>query len=86
MRSADCYWNLTESRGEPCVCVYLEKERESWWKSALHGHTEIDTQKVDSTRDMYDYDHETQARWRALTPTPTPSPYPTLSPHHHSKP
>ena len=46
--------------------MYLEKERESWWKSAVHGHAEIDTTKVDSTRDMYDYDGETQGAIRKI--------------------
>ena len=28
------------------VNIYLEKEREAWWKSALHGDAEIDTTQV----------------------------------------
>ncbi|KAL3929511.1 MAG: hypothetical protein SGPRY_001932 [Prymnesium sp.] len=43
-----------------------EKERETWWKSALHGEEEIDTTKVDSTRSMYDYDEETQGAIRKI--------------------
>ena len=66
VKAADSYWNLGEAHGEHCVSVYLEKERESWWKSAVHGHEEIDTTKVDSTKDMYDYDDETQGHIRKI--------------------
>lgn len=48
------------------MCVYLEKERESWWKSAVHGDAEIDTTQVDSTRDLYEYDGETQGAIRKI--------------------
>ena len=48
------------------VSIYLEKERETWWKSALNGHDEIDTTQVDSTRSMYDYDDETQGAIRKI--------------------
>ena len=47
-------------------CIYLEKERECWWKSAVHGAEEIDTTKVDSTRDLYTYDDETQGAIRKI--------------------
>ena len=66
VKAVDCYWNLSTSSGQPTVSVYLEKERESWWKSAVHGAEEIDTTKVDSTRDMYDYDDETQGAIRKV--------------------
>jgi len=66
VKAVDCYWNLSTSSGQPTVSVYLEKERESWWKSAVHGAEEIDTTKVDSTRDMYDYDDETQGAIRKI--------------------
>ena len=46
VKTVDSYWNLADLRGKPCVCVYLEKEREAWWKSAVHGASEIDTTKV----------------------------------------
>ena len=42
------------------------QDREAWWKSAVHGAREIDTTKVDSTRDMYDYDPETQGAIRKI--------------------
>jgi len=66
VRADECTWSLGHVSGKPCVSVYLEKERESWWKSALHGGIEIDTQKVDSTRSMYDYDGETQGAIRKI--------------------
>jgi hypothetical protein len=66
VKAAESYWNVGEAKGQLCVSVYLEKERESWWKSAVHGDEEIDTTKVDSTRDMYDYDPETQGAIRKI--------------------
>ena len=66
VKTNECYWSLGESRGAPCVCIYLEKERECWWKSAVHGAEEIDTTKVDSTRDLYTYDDETQGAIRKI--------------------
>ena len=56
VRADECYWNLQPGTGgrAPQVAVYLEKERECWWKSALHGAAEIDTTKVDSTRQVHD--------------------------------
>lgn len=66
VKSSDCYWNLGEAHGTHCVSVYLEKDRESWWKSAVDGDEEIDTTKVDSTRDVSDYDGETQGHIRKI--------------------
>mmetsp|Transcript_18974 Transcript_18974/g.45501 ORF Transcript_18974/g.45501 Transcript_18974/m.45501 type:complete len:339 (+) Transcript_18974:37-1053(+) len=68
VRTDECYWNLSEdAQGDHSnVSIYLEKERETWWKSALHGEEEIDTTKVDSTRSMYDYDSETQGAIRKI--------------------
>jgi hypothetical protein len=66
VKSSDCYWNLGEAHGTHCVSIYLEKERESWWKSAVHGGEEIDTTQVDSTKDVGDYDNETQGHIRKI--------------------
>jgi len=66
VRTSESYWNVGEFKGQLCVVVYIEKERECWWKSAVHGHGEIDTTQVDSTRDLYDYDGETQGAIRKI--------------------
>ena len=66
MRTSESYWNVAQHKGELCVCVYLEKDREAWWKSAVHGDDEIDTTKVDSMREVYDYDPETQGAIRKI--------------------
>jgi len=68
VRADECYWNLQPAEGgrPPRVSVYLEKERESWWKSAVDGADEIDTSQVDSTRQVYDYDDETQGAIRKI--------------------
>jgi len=43
------------------VQVTLVKAIETWWKSVVVGDPEIDTQKVDSVRNISEYDEETQA-------------------------
>jgi hypothetical protein len=58
----ECVWNVNDSK---CT-IYLEKERESWWKSALHGDTQIDTTKVDSVKRVDEYDGETQGAIRKI--------------------
>jgi len=88
VRADECYWSLqpgTEGRA-PQVAVYLEKERECWWKSAVHGAEEIDTTKVDSTRQVYDYDDETQGAIPNPKPNPNPNPSPSPSPPPNPKP
>jgi len=66
VRVDECTWNVEQGSGGPQVNVYLEKERECWWKSALHGDAEIDTTKVDSERSLYEYDGETQGAIRKI--------------------
>ena len=66
VKVSECYWNVGEAKGEQCVTIYLEKEREAWWKSAVDGGIEIDTTQVDSSRDVYDYDDETQGAIRKI--------------------
>lgn len=66
VRTSESYWNLGQVGGQLCISVYLEKERESWWNAAVHGGGEIDTTKVDSTRDLSEYDGETQGAIRKI--------------------
>ncbi len=69
VRADECTWSLSKlgaGAQQRLVSIYLEKGRESWWKSALHGDAEIDTTAVDSTRSMYEYDGETQGAIRKL--------------------
>lgn len=67
VRVDDSTWSVGKlADGSPVINVYLEKSRESWWKSAIDGDAEIDTTKVDSTRCMYDYDGETQGAIRKI--------------------
>jgi hypothetical protein len=42
------------------IIITLEKIRETWWKSVLLGEEEIDTNQVDSVKNISDYDLETQ--------------------------
>jgi len=48
------------------VQVILVKTRETWWKNVVEGGPEIDTQKVDSVRNIHEYDDETQAGIRKI--------------------
>ena len=66
VRADESYWNVGEVDGVLAVTVYLEKDREAWWKSAIEGDAGIDTTKVDSTRSMYEYDDETQGAIRKI--------------------
>lgn len=56
-------WHMEHGR---YVTLTMEKNKHTWWKSALVGHTEIDTQKVDSTCKLEDYDEGTQAAIRKI--------------------
>jgi len=67
VRVDDCTWSLGKlADGSLAVNLYLEKSRESWWKSAIEGDEVIDTTKVDSSRSVYDYDGETQGAIRKI--------------------
>ena len=48
------------------IVLTLEKVVETWWRCIVKGDAEIDTQKVDSTRQVSDYDAETQAQIRKI--------------------
>ena len=66
VRADECTWSLAHADDIAVISIYLEKARESWWKSVLEGDEQIDTTKVDSTRSMYDYDDETQGAIRKI--------------------
>ena len=44
----------------------LEKSVETWWRSVVKGHPEIDATLVDSTKRVEEYDDETQAAIRKI--------------------
>ena len=54
------------SSGETYLVLTMEKRTETWWSSVLVGGPEIDTTKVDSTRNISEYDDATQASIRKL--------------------
>lgn len=62
VKTEQSFWNFNDGK---CT-IYLEKERECWWKSALHGDVEIDTTAVDSVKAVSDYDGETQGAIRKI--------------------
>jgi hypothetical protein len=68
VRAKESMWTISQGLpGEaPQVVLNLEKSREGWWKHVLHGHPEIDTSKVDSTKSISEYDVETQGAIRKL--------------------
>lgn len=59
----DVVWHIEDGK---FVTVTMEKRKKTWWKSALVGDAEIDTQKVDSTCSIDDYDQPTQAAIQKL--------------------
>ena len=44
----------------------FEKGVETWWRSVVTGHPEIDATMVDSTKRVEEYDDETQAAIRKI--------------------
>lgn len=48
------------------VQLTLVKNKQTWWKNVVEGEPEIDTQKVDSVRNISEYDEETQAGIRKI--------------------
>lgn len=63
IKEDDVVWHLESGR---YLTMTMEKRKNTWWKSALAGDTEIDTQKVDSTCKLEDYDEGTQAAIRKI--------------------
>ncbi|EKX53311.1 hypothetical protein GUITHDRAFT_161007 [Guillardia theta CCMP2712] len=63
VKHEDVVWHLEESR---FLTINLEKKKKTWWKCALVGDREIDTQRVDSTCKIDDYDEPTQAAIQKL--------------------
>eukprot|EP00301_Raphidiophrys_heterophryoidea_P025364 c8495_g1_i2.p1 GENE.c8495_g1_i2~~c8495_g1_i2.p1 ORF type:complete len:399 (+),score=90.94 c8495_g1_i2:40-1197(+) len=59
----DSMWTLEDNQA---LLITLEKPDECFWKTVIKGDPEIDTTKVDSTKDISDYDQETQAEIRRL--------------------
>jgi hypothetical protein len=63
VKEDEVVWHLEGGR---YLTVTMEKRKNIWWKSALAGDEEIDTQKVDSTCKLEDYDEGTQAAIRKI--------------------
>ena len=59
----EAMWTLEDRE---VIVLTLEKVVETWWKCIVVGDAEIDTTKVDSTRQVSDYDAETQAQIRKI--------------------
>lgn len=60
---SESLWTMAQDPSLPYkqLVITLDKTRETWWKSALVGHAEIDTNMVDSTKRIGDFDASTQA-------------------------
>lgn len=61
IRSDESLWSLENNQ---TLQISLEKLKKSWWSSAFKGDAEIDTNQVDSTRQIHEYDAETQGAIR----------------------
>ena len=57
VRPDDCVWTMDDD----AIIISLEKTVQTWWRSAVAGHPEIDATLVDSTRSISSYDDDTQA-------------------------
>ena len=66
VRQDESMWTINISPTGSQIVITLEKTRKTWWKSAIVGHPEIDTNKVDSTTRMSEYDESTQATIRKI--------------------
>ena len=62
----ECLFTLDRDASSCTLTVTFEKRTETWWRSVLKGHPEIDASMVDSTRHVSEYDDETQATIRKL--------------------
>ena len=49
-----------------CIVITFEKVIKTWWDCALVGDEEIDTNQVNSTRNISEYDEETQGQIRKI--------------------
>ncbi|OWZ16573.1 Nuclear migration protein nudC [Phytophthora megakarya] len=61
IRADESIWSLESNH---TLNISLEKIKPTWWASALKGGPEIDTSKVDSTRNIQEYDGATQGAIR----------------------
>ena len=62
-------WTLEDGTDHKTLVVTLEKTRETWWPTLLQDappEEVVDTQKVDSTKQMSEYDEKTQATIRKI--------------------
>lgn len=68
VRAQESMWTISQGGAgdRPQVVITLDKTRESWWHSVIQGHPQIDTTKVDSTKNIGDYDADTQAAIRKI--------------------
>ena len=66
VRQDESMWTINISPTGSQIVITLEKTRKTWWKHAIVGHPEIDTNNVDSTTRISDYDESTQATIRKI--------------------
>lgn len=63
VRHHEAVWTLEDRK---TVILTLEKAVETWWSCVVKGDAQIDTTKVDSTRNVSDYDPVTQGHIRKI--------------------
>jgi len=68
----ECLYTLDRDSSSCTLTVTFEKRTETWWRSVIKGHPEIDASLVDSTRHVSEYDDETQATIRKLVVSSRP--------------
>lgn len=68
VKTDESMWTFVSGQKDECpeIVITLGKTVKTWWKQVIIGHPEIDTSKVDSTKNINDYDSETQGTIRKL--------------------
>ncbi|CAH0475324.1 unnamed protein product [Peronospora belbahrii] len=61
IRADESLWSLESNH---TLNISLEKMKPTWWANALKGDPEIDTNQVDSRRNIHEYDEVTQGAIR----------------------
>lgn len=57
----DSTWLIENTNGNTYLVLSLEKANEKIWATIIQGDEEIDTTKVQNTKNLSDFDEETQS-------------------------
>ena len=63
MKTDDSFWSVEDAQ---FLNINFEKAYEAIWKCVLLGDQEIDTKKVDNSKNLSEFDAETQGHLRKV--------------------